>query len=403
MQETNEALNPQDNDQAWQERAARREEMRRNTEKLKKKQRAVVIGLIVLLAAVIGLVGALASGWIALPALPTAATTESAASAAGSTASDPSTEPPTTLPPETEPPTLPPMTWMAFEESRALTARQYFVYDVDAEAFLTISGQPDDLIYPASVTKLFTAYVVLEHLAIDREITAGNALTLVDPESSIAGIQYGDTFTVEKLVEAMLLPSGNDAACILAVETGRTLAGDPELGAQAALDLFMDEVNRQLNLLGMTGTYFTTPDGIHDDNHRTCFADLAAIGKLALENETIMKYTAVAQETVTLGGVEGLLWKNTNSIINPKSDYYCPYALGLKTGQTDEASSCLLSAFSCNGQNLIIGVFGCPTRNDRFPDTLQLFNETMGFPYAEPEPTVPPTETVTETTPTATE
>ena len=395
MQETNEALTPQDNDQAWQARAARREEMRRNMKKTKKKQRAVLIGLILLLAAVIGLVAAFASGWIAIPA-PAA---ETAAPTAGSTASTPATEPPTTLPPETEPPTLPPMTWMAFEEGRELTARQYFVYDVDAEAFLTISGTPDELIYPASVTKLFTAYVALEHLALDKEITAGSALDLVDPESSIAGIQRGDTFTTEKLVEAMLLPSGNDAACILAVETGRTLAGDPELGAQAALDLFMDEVNRQLNLLGMTGTYFTTPDGIHDDNHHTCFADLAAIGCLVMENETIMKYTAVAQETVTLGGVEGLLWKNTNSLINPKSDYYCPYALGLKTGQTSQTGSCLLSAFSCNGQNLIIGVFGCPTRNARFPDTLQLFNETMGFPYAEPEPTVPPTET----TPTATE
>ena len=332
MNDTNEVLLPQEHDQAWQARAARREEMR---QKQKKQRKYILTGLIVLLAAVIFLVGSLVSGWFSRPEETMAPQTR-----ATETVSDPSTQPPTTLPPETEPPTLPPVTWMTFQEGRELTARQYFVYDVDADEFLTISGKPDELIYPASVTKLFTAYVALQHLDVNTGITAGSALELVDPESSIAGIQYGDTFTAEKLVEAMLLPSGNDAACILAVETGRVLANDPDLGAQAAADLFMDEVNRQLNMLGMTNTYFTNPDGIHDDNQHTSFADLAAMGRLVLENETIMKYTTVVTETVTLGGVEGLLWKNTNSIINPNSDYYCPYALGLKTGQTSQAAVC---------------------------------------------------------------
>ena len=72
-------------------------------------------------------------------------------------------------------------------------------------------------------------------------------------------------------------------------------------------------------------------------------------------------------------------WKNTNATINPASDYYCPYAVGLKTGSTPRAGSCLLSAFECDGRTLVIGVFGCPADEDRFMDTLQLFNEAMGF------------------------
>lgn len=59
------------------------------------------------------------------------------------------------------------------------------------------------------------------------------------------------------------------------------------------------------------------------------------------------------------------------------SEHYCPYAIGLKTGQTPSAGSCLLSAFEYDGTLLLIGVFGCPEAEDRFADTLQLFNQTI--------------------------
>ena len=78
--------------------------------------------------------------------------------------------------------------------------------------------------------------------------------------------------------------------------------------------------------------------------------------------------------TLSAGEVK---WENTNKIINPDSEYYCPYAIGLKTGQTPSAGSCLLSAFRMNGQEWIIGVFGCPEETDRFDDTIQLFNQTI--------------------------
>ena len=74
-----------------------------------------------------------------------------------------------------------------------------------------------------------------------------------------------------------------------------------------------------------------------------------------------------------------LSWKNTNAIIDPSSPYYCPLAIGLKTGQTPYAGSCLLSAFQYMDRTLIIGVFGCKEVDDRFPDTLQLFNDAVGI------------------------
>lgn len=284
---------------------------------------------------------------------------------------------------ETEP--KPEPTWMSFPEDRELAAQQYFVYDCDAGEFLAISGPEDERVYPASITKIFTAYVALQYLEPDTQITARDALELVALGSSTAKIDWGDVLTAEMLVEAMLLPSGNDAACILAVEIGRTLDGSSKEHASIAELTFVAEMNRHAQELGMTGTHFANPDGIHKEDHYSTLADLALMGKLALENETIMKYAGTSKDTVTFLSGEEKEWENTNALINPESEYYCPYAVGLKTGQTPYAGSCLLSAFQYEGRNLIIGVFGCAETEDRFADTLQLFNETMGFAYAEEE------------------
>lgn len=194
--------------------------------------------------------------------------------------------------------------------------------------------------------------------------------------SSVAKIRKGDVLTVEQLVEAMMLPSGNDAAYLLACEAGRVIRKNPQLSASAAVSAFMSQMNAKAKEVGMTGTNFINPDGIHDSKHYSTFSDLAILGKLSLENATIMKYAVIPKVTVTLHD-EKIEWKNTNALINPASDYYCPYAIGLKTGQTPSAGSCLLSAFQKGDTKLIIGVFGCPEENDRFDDTLQLFNQIV--------------------------
>ena len=267
-------------------------------------------------------------------------------------------------------------TWKTYPADRKLLAQQYFVYDCNGNEFLTISGKTDEKVYPASITKLFTAYVALQYLQPDTKITAGGALDMVAWGSSVAKIEEGDVLTVEQLVEAMMLPSGNDAAYILSVAAGRVIEKDDDISASYANEVFMEEMNDQLESLGMTGTHFVNPDGIHETDHYSTFADLAVLGKLAMKNETIMKYAKVATETVTLHGTE-IKWKNTNAIINPASPYYCPYATGLKTGQTPSAGSCLLSSFQMDEHSLLIGVFGCPEENDRFDDTLQLFNNVV--------------------------
>ena len=281
-----------------------------------------------------------------------------------------------TVPTGTQPtePFIP--TWNTYPDDRQLLAKQYFVYDTKANTFLVSSGQENTKVYPASITKLFTAYVAMQYLQPTDKITAGDALNYVVAGSSVAKIKYGDVLTAEQLVEAMLLPSGNDAAYILACAAGRAIKNDPGLSADTACRAFMNEMNAQAAAQGMTGTHFVNPDGIHDANHYSTFRDLAILGKLSLSNATVMKYAATAKDKITLHG-ETLQWKNTNKLIDPTNSYYCPYALGLKTGQTPDAGSCLLSAFRYEGKELIIGVFGCPEEEDRFDDTLQLFNQIV--------------------------
>ncbi len=299
-----------------------------------------------------------------------------------------------TIPEETttEEVTEPEPTWLVHEPGRELLAKQYFVYDVDAEKFLTISGEETETIYPASVTKLFTCYVALQYLEPEEVLTVGDEMDFVVYGSSVADLRKGDKLTVSQLVEAMLLPSGNDAAYVLAVNAGRRILNDKYADFMYATIIFMEEMNSQVQELGMVNTHFANPDGIHSSDHFTCFSDLATLAAMSIKDETIMKNAVIANDTVTFierGALVGeydpenenlgdtVKWKNTNELIDPNSKYYCPYATGLKTGQTPYAGSCLLSSFHYEGKTYIIGVFGCPEKEDRFDDTLQLFNETI--------------------------
>ena len=299
----------------------------------------------------------------------------------------PPTEPPTDLPTEppsdapvfnTDPPvhTLPPTEPEGSgipAEGVVLSAKRYFVYDVERDRYLAISGSENNPVYPASITKLFSAYVALLHLDPETVITAGDELDLVRPGSSLAYIKKGHRLTVDMLVEGMLLPSGNDAAYILAAAAARAASGQ-NLSANAAIAYFVDMMNTTAKKVGMTGSHFRNPDGFHEVDHYTSCHDLTIIAKLALSNEVISHYTALVEDdNVVYESGERIEWKNTNQLIDPRSNYYCYNAIGLKTGTTDAAGNCLLSAFREKDGIYIIGVFGCEERVDRFKDTRKLY------------------------------
>lgn len=268
---------------------------------------------------------------------------------------------------------IPPVEQDPYNEDHTVKATHAFVYDVAQDKYLYEKGDPHQRMAPASITKLLTAYVALQHLMPDTVLTVGSELSLINPNSSVAGLKQGYRLTVEMCVQGMMMPSGNDTAYVLAVAAGRKIGGD-DLGAQAALDVFMDEVNRIAQLSGMTNTHFTSPDGTDTDDHYTTPHDLMILAKLASKNGVILKYTSVFQDELTITSGQTLKLKNSNLLLDPSSKFYEPRACGLKTGTTSKAGACLLSAFRKGNSFILVGTFGCPTNYARYEDTLHLYN-----------------------------
>ena len=259
-------------------------------------------------------------------------------------------------------------------EPPQVAAARYFAYDVRTEEYLRLEGDPQEKLYPASITKLLTCHVVLQYMDPEETVIVGDAMALVDPDSSVAELQEGDELTVEQLIAGMMMPSGNDAAQVAAVETGRVIAGDSSLDAVSAKEIFVEEMNRQAQLLGMENSHFVSPDGWHDDDHYTTMEDLVKLSKVVLNNQTMLKYTSLATQTVVLNGRE-VEWENTNFLLYEDKGVYVPSTIGLKTGYTSNAGGCLVSAFFETDRIILIGVFGGPGFTmDRYVDTAAIYN-----------------------------
>ncbi|MGM9637401.1 MAG: hypothetical protein ACI3YK_05375 [Eubacteriales bacterium] len=268
--------------------------------------------------------------------------------------------------------------YIAYEETDfafKLSCPQAFVYDMNEGVILYAKGM-DQIVYPASTTKLLTILYSLTVLSPDELITPGNELKLVNIHSSFAHVESSHTLSVEMLIEGMLLPSGNDAAYALAGAAGRKIAGDPDLDGKTAIEVFMEGLNAYAREIGCVGTSFTVPDGFFDENHYTTMEDLILISRMAAENELIRKYAALPCDEVTFAGGNTVSWTNTNLMIQEDSPYYSPYVTGLKTGAGGGYH--FICTAEKDGQRYLIGVFGGSDKNVRFADTLKVLNELFG-------------------------
>ena len=256
--------------------------------------------------------------------------------------------------------------------AEGMAAKHILVYDNTADTILYSKTLEGGKLYPASITKLFSCYVALQYLQPDELLTAGSELELVQEGSSMAYIYKKQQVTVEMAVEGMMLPSGNDAAMILAAAAGRRIAGDESLAPEAAVAEFVDEMNRQAESLGFEQSHFASPDGYHMGAHYTCVNDMARIAKLALENKTLCKYMGLFEDSVIYASGQSNHWENTNLFLDPEDGFYHPAAIGMKTGRTRQAGYCLMSAFRVGKRTLVIGMFGYDDEYARFRDTLKI-------------------------------
>ncbi len=200
---------------------------------------------------------------------------------------------------------------------------------------------------PASLTKIMTYIVVAENVPDleNTEITiTQEALADLDPESSVMGLTgyIGESFSVLELLYGLMLPSGNDAALVLADYVGDGL-----------VENFVDMMNRKAGQLSCTGTHFVNPHGLYDSMHYSTAKDLAVITKYAFEKPYFSDITSISRYKVD--GMAEIL-ETTNYLIDPTyPQYYYEYAQGVKTGYTDEAGKCLVSVAQ-NGDYRYLGI-----------------------------------------------
>ena len=236
------------------------------------------------------------------------------------------------------------------------------------------SKAADTKCYPASLTKLVTALVATEVLTPETEITVGTEIRLIDPYSSRANLTVGMRMTFEQLMQAMLLPSGNDAAYAMAACAGRLLAGNENLTHKEAIAFFCGKMNEKAQALGCTGTHFVNPDGIHDAAHFTTAADMTRIAAAVLENDLIARTVATPEVNDRLLSGETVHWQSSNRLIRPDNLYTYEGATGMKTGSTKEAGNCLIASATLDGRTCVAVMMGAEKDSDRWDDATGLLD-----------------------------
>ena len=245
--------------------------------------------------------------------------------------------------------------------------------DAKTNEILYLNCDPEEKIYPASTTKVLTAIVALKYCAPDVVFKPGDELSLLAKDSSIAYVKKNHELSLEMLIEGMMLPSGGDAAYVVAAGVGRKIAKNEDLSGVDAVKVFVDEMNRYgKEELGLKNSHFTCPDGYHDDDHYTTIIDIMTVAYAALSEPIIMKYAATQYDKVTYASGHKNTWENSNLLIDSESKYFYEYCNGLKTGTTDEAGCCLLSSAAFSTKKVIAGVFGAKNNDSRFSDSRNL-------------------------------
>jgi D-alanyl-D-alanine carboxypeptidase (penicillin-binding protein 5/6) len=238
---------------------------------------------------------------------------------------------------------------------------------VDGDGGVLYDKQADERRYPASTTKILTALLALESGSLDEKVRVGAEADIPPADASRAGLRYGENLTVRQLLNALLIPSGNDAAYVLAAYVGRRAAGDPGMDAAEAVEKFVGMMNAWARELGASHSHFVNPDGYQDGDHYTTARDMALIARKAMEFDEFRKIVSTKQyklPDVTGKDEKGnpkkitRLFANTNDLLKEGNPWYVESCTGIKTGHTSDAGFCLVSSAKRNGAEIIAVVMG---------------------------------------------
>lgn len=282
---------------------------------------------------------------------------------------------------------------------------------MDADTGEVLYRQNDqEAMYPASTTKIMTCYLALKYLDADASITipAGYDQGITSGVST-ANLKAGEVLTVYELLECLMIVSANEAANAVAILVS------------GSIDDFVVLMNQEAAELGCTNTHFVTPNGLHDDDHTTCAADLAIITRAALSYDTFRSICGTAKATIPATNLSDQRELSTTNYLLAGSDYPAyayAGALGVKTGYTTPAGYCLVAAAQQEDHTLIAVVLGAKkettsdgkTVSGAFTqastlmdwgffnyDTALFYQEYLdALPSPSPEPDIPPEETASQ-------
>lgn len=273
----------------------------------------------------------------------------------------------TTLPATTAPPADEPELDDDFVRCKAAIC-----YDLTKNEII-YEKNADDKVYPASLTKLLTALTAINYTSSDYIYYVGSEIGLVEPDSSMAWLYEGTYIDRHGILTAMLAPSGNDAAYVIAVNVARKIYGEDLSDAEAA-EYFGVLMTDYAKYIGAENSNFVVPDGYHNDNHYTTARDMLKIAIASAESETICSITKEPEPLVYDEYGNWLCWTNGNQLLEDTTIPYNVY--GLKTGFTDEAGFCFIGLAEMDGSTIITLTFDNYIPN-RYADTKKLFD--LGF------------------------
>ncbi len=241
-------------------------------------------------------------------------------------------------------------------ESAALENDQTgLLFDLNSKKVLFSKGAYTR-VYPASITKIMTGMLALKYGNMDETVTITQENVTLEEGSQVCGFQAGDKVTMNQLVNCLLVYSGNDAASAIAEHVG---------GSTSA---FVDMMNQYAAKLGCTGTHFTNPHGLQDENHYTTPFDIYLMLKEALKYPEFTEITQMSSYTVEYTRADGSYMVTSL----PATDHYLTgeaippkdvTVLGGKTGTTDNAGNCLaLLSQNAYGKPFVSIVMGASSK-----------------------------------------
>lgn len=228
----------------------------------------------------------------------------------------------------------------------------------------------NDVRFPASTTKIMTAILTVENCNLDDVATVShNAVYSIPYDYTHASLNEGEELTIEQLLYALMIPSANDAAIVLAEHIS------------GSVEEFAKLMNKRAEELGCKNTHFVNPNGIHSKDHTSTSYDLALMGKFAMQNSIIRKIVSTTQFTLPATNKYSKAdrtFNNSNDLLNTYSRYYYEGTTGVKTGYTGEAGNCIIASAKKNDFEVILVVLGGESTNtglsQRYLDCKTLFD-----------------------------